>query len=381
MRKFIEVTNKSISASDKSWDTSNIAKECIAYELCITKAKLSSLRELMVAIAPLMLTALDDEDDSFQPVRRGRYSKVSQPKHGQNDNIKSSDITHHGTYSAVASHKPPTHPEVHGSTSIPSRGTTCQTYHNHIVPATTQRPGTSAKSAPAAQTSQPVRQRVPVVTLVLRWSSESSDTTAPKANERDPIMIGGSLVTDIGGRLNILGVSVSCYVYRSAIISFLCSRVHSIINSNKTPRNAVLVSGGNDCEHKPVHDVLEQYEKPVADVRVQCDPNVPVLLCKVPPRGGSVNTSHAIDQLNAYLERLVHMHDCVHVVDVRPKSPSYFLNDQIYFNGNGKTLVAKNLAGNLGNFHRQTQQPTKYEYCWPGNYWINGKRRYFLVTL
>ena len=117
--------------------------------------------------------------------------------------------------------------------------------------------------------------------------------------------------------------------------------------------------GGNDCEHYPVHDVIEQYEKLIADIRAQCGPNVPVLLCKVPPRGGSVNTSRAIDQLNAYLDRLVRMHACVHTVDVSPKSPSYFLNDHIHFNGKGKTLIAKKLAGNLRNFHRAN--PTTYK--------------------
>ena len=353
MRKFTEATNKSVSACDKSCDTSDIVRECVSDELSITKAKLSSLREQIVTIASSMLTALDDEDDSFQPVRRGRHN-VSPPKHGQND-----IITQHGTYSAVAAMQPPTRPEVHGSTSLPSRGTACQTSHNRTVPATTQRPNATATSAPASGTSQPVGQRIPVVTLGLRRSSETSDTAAPKAGERESIMIGSSLVKDIGGRLNKLGVSASCYVYRGATIPFLRSRVRSIINPNKTPKNVVLMCGGNDCEHYPVHDVIKQYEKLIADIRAQCGPNVPVLLCKVPPRGGSVNTSRAIDQLNAYLDRLVRMHACVHTVDVSPKSPSYFLNDHIHFNGKGKTLIAKKLAGNLRNFHRAN--PTTYK--------------------
>ena len=29
----------------------------------------------------------------------------------------------------------------------------------------------------------------------------------------------------------------------------------------------------NDCEHYPVHEVIEQYEKLIADVRAQCDLN------------------------------------------------------------------------------------------------------------
>ena len=173
MRKFIEVTNKSVSACDKSHDTSDIVRECVSDEFCfgITNAKLSSLPEQIVTIASSMLTAIDDEDDSFQPVRRGRHIRVLPPEHGQND-----IITQRGTYSAVAALQPLTRPEVHGSTSIPSRGTACQTSHIRTVPATTQRLNTTAISAPAARTSQPVGQRSPVDTLGLRLSSETSDT-------------------------------------------------------------------------------------------------------------------------------------------------------------------------------------------------------------
>ena len=73
-------------------------------------------------------------------------------------------------------------------------------------------------------------------------------------------MIGSSLVKDIGGRLNKLGVSASCYVYSDATIPFLRSRVRSFINPNKTPKNVVMMCGGNDREHYSVHEVIEQYE-------------------------------------------------------------------------------------------------------------------------
>ena len=104
----------------------------------------------------------------------------------------------------------------------------------------------------------------------------------------------------------------------------------SIINPNKKPKNVVLLCGGNDCDQYPIDQVINEYEGLISDVRTQCGPSVPILLCKVPPRRGNADTAASIAQLNAYLETRGRKSDCVYDVDVAPKSQSLFSSDHIH---------------------------------------------------
>ena len=328
MRKFADVADKAVATDGMATNISDTDND----ELNVTKAKLCSLREHMVSITTSMLSALEHDDNEFQQVGRRRSTNchdVTSFNGGQRQNQ---------TYASVASNV------TEMTSSRPS----------HISPAATRPAAPAATTAraprPQVATSAPTGQPIPVVTLGLHRPQRSTPAPGPPDDSgSESVVIGSSLVKDIGRRLNKLSVNASCFVYRGATIPFLRDKVPNIIN-NKRPKNVILLCGGNDCERYPVSQVIDEYEKLISTVRAQCGPTTPIIVCKVPQRGNDMRIAHAIDTLNGYIQGRAGKNDRVYAVNVSPESPALFAKDKVHFNKWGKNVVAKKIASQMVNF-------------------------------
>ena len=342
MRKFVAVDNKSVGTDSTE---ANICDTDVKDELNIANAKLHSLHEHLMNITTSMVSALEDEDGTFQQVTRRRATKGN--AHHSNE-ANTAQNRQNKTYSSVTA-------QGNRNDNCVSAMTSSTGQKSAAPPCST---GPRATAVPAGTTNPHSGQPIPVVTLGLHKQQHSWTTidhhdaallSSKQTEEGESIMIGSSLVKDIGGRLNKLGTNASCYVYKGATIPLLRSRVPHIIKDKKT-KNVTLLCGGNDCERHPIEQVTNEYEKLISTVRAQCGPNTPILLCKVPPRGNNPHNRHTIDQLNAYIERRTAQNDCVYAVDVCPQSHVLFAKDKVHFNSKGKHYVAKKLAGQMTNF-------------------------------
>ena len=140
-------------------------------------------------------------------------------------------------------------------------------------------------------------------------SSVTNTITEPKksipkqpiqpSQEVDNLVIGTSLVHDVGLELNYLGHYAMSYSSPGCHIRHILHRVSCMIHKNFTG-NITLLCGGNDCEVFGAKEVIVFYEELIEAVHTQA-PDCRLLLCAIPPRTGSNCMAYKICEVNCFL--------------------------------------------------------------------------------
>lgn len=164
-----------------------------------------------------------------------------------------------------------------------------------------------------------------------------SETKLQETEKKDVIVIGTSLVRDIGVKLNDQNVNAIVYTHAGCSIQHIAPRFRQMIPSNYNGC-IVLQVGGNDCTDNDSESVINKYEAFLNDIQVYA-PSAHILVSAIPPRRGSPYLKYKIDSVNDYLHFRSTFDKKVSFIECPLSSTKlHFRNDGVHFSPLGKTI-------------------------------------------
>ena len=317
----------------------------------------------LVSITDSLLTALDDDNTGFTVVSVNKRSTSShnQPPGGQsgvrpvsrsqqlpvNQIVTQAEQPHRPHPQPQTQPQP--QPQPQPRSSVPHSGTLRPT----PAPRRSKPLPQARQHSPSHQQSQP--QSIPVVEIGAAARNAASTRyptpVSSSNNSSETIIIGSSLISGLGPKLCSKGISATSFMYRGADIPTIQSRIRYILKADSNPKHIVLQVAGNDATKHESRTILTRYETLITDIISRC-PNASVILCKVPPRSGTMKTISTINEINNHLDVFAQRFQNVSVVDVCPQSVYHFKKDGTHFNKHGLDHYACQLAGVLRNFYQ-----------------------------
>ena len=178
-----------------------------------------------------------------------------------------------------------------------------------------------------------------------------------KATKRkEAIVIGSSLVRDVGVDLNNLGHEAISYTNPGCCITHIVHRIKYFVPRNYTG-NVTLLRAGNDCEISGAEEVINMYEKLIESVKKQA-PDCNLILTAIPPRPGSDFLKYKIGQVNCYLHYVaVHDENIDFLENVPDNSNLHFKHDNLHFNTFGRKLFSSRLSKLLTSRKTHAETP------------------------
>ena len=131
-----------------------------------------------------------------------------------------------------------------------------------------------------------------------------SNTNHSKASidQLNCAIVGTSLVKYVSNHLpSDISDKVNVYSYRGKKLNFIRHQIKNTV----VDRNLVLVlGGGNDAQHHPVHLVVKECSFLINEIK-RLNPYAHIVLCSLPPRTDNPEILNAIGQINRYIRSRV----------------------------------------------------------------------------
>ena len=169
----------------------------------------------------------------------------------------------------------------------------------------------------------------------------------------DVIVIGTSLVRNLGSRLNAKNVNAIVYTNAGCSIHHIAPRFKQMIPAN-FKGCVILQIGGNDCSSNDSEHVVNMYDKFITDIHSYV-PEAQIMVSAIPPRRGSDYLKFKINTVNEHLHFRASFETYLSFVDCPLTNVNHFAKDGVHFSLCGKTVYADNLIIAIKQFFQFVQ--------------------------
>lgn len=217
---------------------------------------------------------------------------------------------------------------------------------------------TEGKSTKKASTPKPKKSKSKCSTskkvdrkhLVHICSSDLGIEKSQTEKTNEVIVIGTSLVRNLGALLNKKNVDAIVYTHAGCSIQHIAPRFKQMIPANF--RGCVILQvGGNDCSSHDSEYVVNVYDSFIADIHSHA-PDAHIMVSAIPPRRGSDYLKYKINTVNEYLSFMATFETHVSFIDCPLMKTNHFAKDGVHFSPQGRTIYANNLTGAIKQVFR-----------------------------
>ena len=186
---------------------------------------------------------------------------------------------------------------------------------------------------------------------LVRIPSACKFTKEVDTSSNDVIVIGTSLVRDIGVTLNDRNVNAVVYTNAGCSIRHIAPRFKQMIPPNY--RGCIILQvGGNDCSYNESECVINEYDAFLNDLLLYA-PKAHVLVSEIPPRRGNEYLKYKINTVNDYLHFRSTFDDKIAFIEC-PLSDTklHFRKDGVHFSSLGRSIYISNLKDAISTVFR-----------------------------